>query len=62
MGKQYVDGVGWKYADTDSLYDEAQKAMDWYNCKGMKVAKTPGMPLIVATWILMHVKPTESKS
>lgn len=58
-GQEYVLGHGWKYVDTDSIYAEARKAMDWYECTGMKVAKNPAMPRLVAQWILWHVKPVE---
>ncbi len=41
-----------KYAIGTELWREAQKAHDWYNATGMRVAKTPAIPRDVAAWIL----------
>jgi hypothetical protein len=40
----------------EELIEEAERAIKWYDTTGMKVAKPPAMPKLVAQWILLHVK------
>jgi len=38
------------------LLDEATKAVEWYECTGMKVARPPAIPHVVAQWLLLKCK------
>lgn len=42
-----------RYTVPQELIDDARKAKDWYETKGMKVAQTPAIPHMVASWILL---------
>lgn len=44
------------YVDRD-LYEDAEKALHWYETTGMKVAKTPSIPHVVASWLVRKTKP-----
>ena len=46
------------YVVPDELYGDALRAVDWYETTGMKVAKPPGIPHVVARWIVLHCKAT----
>jgi hypothetical protein len=41
------------------LFEEASRAVEWYDTKGMKVAKPPFIPEAVARWIVSKCVPHE---
>lgn len=43
-----------RYTVSAELLEEAQRSYDWHEKKGMRVAKPPAMPNIVAAWIVRH--------
>lgn len=48
-----------KYIVSEDLIVAARRAKEWHETKGMKVAKPPDVPHMVASWILGHCLATE---
>lgn len=42
------------YRVEPELIEQARKAHDWYETRGMKVATTPAIPSVVAAWIVRN--------